>query len=191
MGARGNRRPRGSRPLSLDVVRVSGESARLVQEKPTGGSGEYAAVCLDDGQELIVAIQLQIRDVRTRTPVDDQFVQDFELLSLLHFAVVRRAFARAIYRARESHAQVHPHTLLSQHPIEVLLILCELEVRQETQTTETETEDWWDDALKEPRGKENGAVTAEGEDEIELLRRCPAQVRRPVFEHLLISGILV
>ncbi|KAI6770511.1 hypothetical protein HG530_005140 [Fusarium avenaceum] len=43
------------------------------------------------------------------------------------------------------------------------------------------------DALEEPRSEQDGAVAAEGQDEIELLGLAPAQIGGPVLEHVLLS----
>ena len=43
-----------------------------------GGGGDDAAVGLDDGEELVVAVELEVGDVGGRPAVDDEFVEDFE-----------------------------------------------------------------------------------------------------------------
>ena len=57
MGARGNRRRIGNMPSSLIRVVLVRGTVVLDRSGPTGGSGEYTAVRLDDGQELVVAVE--------------------------------------------------------------------------------------------------------------------------------------
>lgn len=49
------------------------------------GCGYDATVCLDDGEEIVVAVEFEVRDVGGGAAVDDEFVQDFELFAFGHF----------------------------------------------------------------------------------------------------------
>lgn len=48
-------------------------------------SRDDAAVRLDNGEELVIAVELEVRDVRRRAAVDDELVEHFELLAFDHF----------------------------------------------------------------------------------------------------------
>lgn len=52
-----------------------------------GGRGEDAAVGLDDGEELVVAVELEVGDVGGGPAVDDELVEDLELFPLAVGAV--------------------------------------------------------------------------------------------------------
>ncbi len=168
----------------------------------TGWGRENTAIRLNDGQELVVAIKFQIRNVRTGPAVDDQFVQHLELFALLDVRRHRRpgrrrrrrrccprTSPRPINRTRKPHAQIDAHALLAQHAIEMGPVSGELEIGQKAETAEAEAQDGRDDALEEPGGEEHGAVAAEGEDEVEFLGTGPAQIGRPVLEHVRELGV--
>lgn len=136
-------------------------SFRMVGEgRCTCGGGEDAAIGLHNGQELVVAVQLEVGDIGRWSAVDDELIEDLELLALLHVLV----FAATVDGAGEAHAQVDAHAVVTHDLVEVFFVAVVLEVGEEAETSETEGEDWRDDALEEPRREEDGAVTAEGED---------------------------
>lgn len=66
-----------------------------------------------------------------------------------------------------------------------------LESGQETQASQAEGQHRRDDALEEPGSEEHRAIAAERQDQVEFLGLAPAQVRRPVLEHVLEAGVLV
>lgn len=53
------------------------------------GGGDDAAVGLDDGEEVVVAVEFEVGDVGGWAAVDDEFVEDFELFALDHGCVGR------------------------------------------------------------------------------------------------------
>jgi hypothetical protein len=143
---------------------------------------EDAAVRLDHGQQLIVAVQLEVGDIGRRPAVDDQLVQDLELLALLHL-LARRGVA--VHGTCEAHPEIRTHAILAHHTVQVLLVPFKLEARHETKTPQAEGQNGRHDALEEPGCEENGAVAAEGQNQVEVLRLGPAQVGGPVLEHSL------
>lgn len=50
----------------------------------TCGGGDDAAISLDDGEEVVVAVEFEVGDVGGGAAVDDEFVEDFELFALDH-----------------------------------------------------------------------------------------------------------
>ena len=161
-----------------------------------GGGAEDDAVSLHEGEEVVVAVEFEVRDVGGWSAVDDELVEDFELLSFDGVALVVTTAATggrgcgAVDGAGETHAKVHAHAFVTHDSVERLLVVAEVEVGEEAERAEGKGEDWWDDALKEPGGVEHGAVAAEGQDEVEFLRARPAKVGRPVAEHGLELGVL-
>jgi len=151
----------------------------------TCGSREDAAIGLHDGEQLVVAVQLEVGDVGRWAAVNDELVEDLELFTLLHVL----ALAVAVHGAGEAHAEADAHPVVAHDFVEVFLVALELEVGQEAEAAEAEGENRRDDALEEPRGEEHGAVTAEGEHQVELLRLAPAEIRRPVLEHVLVPWL--
>ena len=117
-----------------------------VRERPTGGKriggaacrgGENAAVCLDNGEELGIAVDLKIGDVGGGTAIDDEFVENFELFALDGVFRVDDAFGgsgrSAEDGASEAHAKVDAHTLLSHDTVQVGFVGRELEVCEEAE----------------------------------------------------------
>lgn len=150
----------------------------------TCGSRENTAIRLNYSQELIVPIQLQIRDIRRRPAVDNQFVEDLKLLAFLHLS-----FPIPIDGARKPHPHSNSHPIITHHLIQMLLIFLKFEICQEPQRPKGEREDRRDDTLEEPGGKEYSSVAAECEDQVEFLRLRPAEVGRPVFKHVLVAWL--
>lgn len=91
--------------------------------------------------------------------------------------------------AGETHAEVDAHAVVAHDAVQMGFVGRELEVREEAQGAEGEGEDGRDDALEEPGGVKDGAVAAEGEDEIEDFGGRPAEVGRPVFEHVFVARV--
>lgn len=79
--------------------------------------------------------------------------------------------------------------MVTHDTVEVGLIRGEFEVGEETEGAEREGEDGWDDTLEEPRGVEDGAITAEGEDEVKDLGGGPAKIGSPVSEHTFVARV--
>lgn len=157
-----------------------------------GRCGEDTSVCLDDGQEFIIAVEFEVGNIRGWSTIDDQLVEDFELLALFHGAALGAGMAvSAPYRAGEAHSEVDSHAAIAHYPVEVVFVFVEFEVGEEAETTEGEGEDGRHDPLKEPRREEYGAVAAEGQNKVELFRGCPAEVGCPVFEHVLEPGVFL
>ena len=151
---------------------------------------------MNDGEELVVAVELEIGDVGGRAAVDDELVEDFELFAFdavgwgvgeivvvigrQGFRVVLDRVGRpptvggAIDGAGKAHAEVDVHALLAHDAIEVSFIRGELEVCKKAKGAKGKGEDRGHDALEEPGGEEDCAITAEGENKVKFLGRCPA-----------------
>jgi hypothetical protein len=99
--------------------------------------------------------------------------------------------AVAVHGAGEAHAQIHAHAVLAHDAVQVVLVPLKLEAGHETETPQAEGQHGRHDALEEPRRKEDSAVAAEGQNQVELLGLVPAQVGSPVLEHLLEAGVHV
>jgi hypothetical protein len=123
------------------------ESDTRTKKRPTSRRREYAAVRLHDGQELIITVQLQVGHIGRRPAIDDQLVQNLELLALLHFVAHGPV---AVHGAGEAHAEIHPHALVAHDAVQVVLVLLELEARQEAKTPKAEGQDGRHDTLKQP-----------------------------------------
>lgn len=91
--------------------------------------------------------------------------------------------------AGEAHAEIDAHAMVTHDAVQVGFVGRELKIGQEAEGAEGEGEYGRDDALEKPRGKEDSAVAAEGEDEVEGFGRGPAEVGGPVFQHTLIARV--
>lgn len=87
----------------------------------------------------------------------------------------------------EPHAEIDTHAVVAHYAVEMCFVGCEVEVCEEAEGPEGKGKDGRDNALEEPGGVKDGAVAAEGEDEVERFRGGPAEVRGPVFEHAFVA----
>ena len=150
--------------------------------------GKDATIRLDHGQELVVAVELQVGHIGGRPAVDDELVEHLELFPFFHLVPPR---AVTIYRAGESHAEVDAHSFVAHDAVEMRLVSLKLKICQETETSQAEGQNGRDDALEKPRCEEDCAVSTQSQDQIKLLGLAPAEIRRPVSEHVLEAGVLV
>lgn len=143
---------------------------------------EDAAVGLHHRQELVVAIQFEIRDVGRWSSVNDELI---EYLKLLRFLNLAPGCSVAVDGTGEAHTQVHPHALVAHDLVEVRLVLVKFKIRQEAQAAQAKGQDRGHDALKKPGGEEHRPIAPQCQDEIEAVGLRPAQIRGPVLEPLL------
>ncbi len=149
---------------------------------------------MNDCEQLVVAIKLEVRDVGRGPAVDDELVEDFELFAFdecgcfLVFGMWQM-MRGAINGTSEAHTQIDAHASVSHDAVEVGFVGSEGKICEKAERAEGEGEDWGYDALKEPGGVEDCAVTSECEYEVKLLRGGPAEVWGPVLEHRFIAMI--
>lgn len=166
----------------------------------TGGGGEDAAVSLDNGYEVVVRVELELRDIGGWATVNDEFwwnmlvdisVKGIEKHTIEHLKLLGffgLAVNITVNSAGEPHLEVNPHAII-QHLVEMFLVALKLKVGQKAQAAQREAENWRDDALEQPGREQDGSITSERQDEVEFLRMRPAEIRRPVFEHIGKGGL--
>lgn len=180
----------------------------------TSWGGDDAAVGLNNGEELIVAVELEVRDIRGGAAVDDQFIENFELfafnavdicgaivaavsvvvLTIRNSSVSLRlggqaSIDSAVDGAGEPHPKIDAHAVITHDAVEMGFVGGEFEVRQEAEGAEGEGKDWGNDTLEEPGGEQDGPIATESEDEIEFLRGLPAKIWSPVLQHALVARV--
>ena len=152
------------------------------------GRRDADPVCLDGGEVLLVAEELNRGHGGVGSTVDDDVVEDLEGAVGLVRAVVIAFFAdelfdevlldagvfvsfflRAHDRAFEAEAE-RDGDALAEGFGEGVFVLVEVEFGEEAEGAEGEGEDWRNDALEEPACVEDRAVAAEGDDEVEGMR---------------------
>lgn len=136
---------------------------------------------MDDGEELVVAVELEVGDVGRGPAVNDELVEDFKLLA---FAVGGVQGAGAPDGAGEAHAEIDFHAVVAHDAAEVGAVLVKVKRGHEAEAAERKGQHGRHDALEEPRGEEHGSVAAEGEDEVKLVRLAPAEIWVPVAQRV-------
>lgn len=110
------------------------------------------------------------------------------MLTLLHFTAHH---AVPIDGAGEAHAQIDLHAIVTHDPVQVVPETIILKRGQEAQTSQAKGQCRWHNALEQPACKQHGAVTTQRQHQVEFLRLAPAQIGRPVLEHVLEARVLV
>lgn len=178
--------------------------------------GDDAAVGLNDGEEFIVAVKLEVRDIGGGAAVDDQFVENFKLfpfnavsicgavvfaISVVVLIIRNQSFSvflrlgrkasigGAVDGAGEPHSKIDQHAVITHDAVEMGLVGGEFEVRQEAEGAEGEGKNRGNDTLEEPGGEQDGTIATESEDEIEFLRRLTAKIWSPILQHALVPRI--